>query len=94
MDQQEQREAELRELGNKAWMERSGGGGGGGGGPTSSTSTLAAAAGTQDVSNLPAWITKRDGGKEVADLLRLGVVDYLDNENYNDKSRESITQQY
>ena len=87
LDQRERREEELRELANKARMER--GGGGGSGGATTSTVAAAATAGPRGVSNLPAWMTKRDEGKEVVDS---SVVDYLDDENDNNKFVESVTQ--
>ena len=106
LDQRERREEELRELANKARMERGGMGGGGGGTttttPAANTMTTAhtpgtvMAAGPRGVSNLPAWMTKANAGEKdtAANSSRPGVVDYSDDdENDDDKSVESMTQQ-
>lgn len=99
LDQRERREEELRELANKARMER-------GGATTTTTATMtttsaagtAMAAGPRGVSNLPAWMTKSNTDKDVAaadSSRRPGVVDYSDDdENDNDKSVESMTQHH
>ena len=100
LDQRERREEELRELANKARMERGGmggggGGGGGGGAKTTITATMttasaagtAMAAGPRGVSNLPAWMTKADAEKDTAaadSSRRPGVVDYSDDDENDD----------
>ena len=75
MDQRERREEELRELANKARMERGGGGAGGGGGGAMTT-TAAAAPGPSRV-------------REVANS-RQGVARVHDDENDDDESVESM----
>ncbi|KAL7533743.1 hypothetical protein ACHAXR_005420 [Thalassiosira sp. AJA248-18] len=84
LDQRERREEELRELANKARMERGGGGGGG-----SNSAAVAASASAAPVDTGAA--TARQQDREVAESH--GGAHAHDNDENDDDSVESVTQE-